>query len=70
MARLSSMPEGTEAKLLDMVAKGMTNPQMGEMLGIKASTIVFWRKKLFIPRTLSPEFIEHRQNSLDKLLSL
>ena len=48
MARKSTMPPGTEAKLIEFVEQGLTDAEMGEKLGRCGSTITKWRIRLFI----------------------
>ena len=50
MARPSTMPSGTEQKLIELVARGLTDVEIGRQLGRKRSTITSWRARFCIRR--------------------
>lgn len=66
MGRRSSMPEGTERRMLEMVLCGATNQAIARNLGRSLSTVVYWRRQLNITKTLSEDFIQYRLKTLDK----
>jgi len=66
MARITSMPKDGEFRLIKMISRGMTNPEMAKVFGRSASVIIAWRRKFFLPRTLSLEDLRFR---LEKLTS-
>jgi len=60
MARPSRMPKDTEQKLITMIMRGFTSVEIAINLNRPISTIVFWRKKLYLPSTLSADDLEYR----------
>jgi len=66
MARPSTMPEGTERIMLEMVLRGATNRTIAQYLGRSLTSVAYWRRKLNINTNLSMDFIQFRLKSLDK----
>lgn len=50
MARPSTMPAGTEQRLIELVGRGLTDAEIGKLLKRPQSTIQFWRGKFCIDR--------------------